>query len=250
MWAEKCYACAPSARHRAGLAGGVLRDLRIRKTAEEIDALREAGAAIDRVHDRIAEWLKPAVPTGDRPGHRRGDRGRGTRARRFLIVGSGPNGASTHHDVSDRVVQVGDPVVVDIGGTHRGRLLLRRNPHLRGGEPDAEFRRYYEVLLAAQKAPLRRGAAGYRLPGGGPSGPADHRRGRYGEYFIHRTGHGIGLERGTEDPYIVEWQRRPLGARYGLFRGAGNLPARPARARIEDIRVARRPRGAAESDTP
>jgi Xaa-Pro aminopeptidase len=238
MWAEKVL------RLRAGLpgvqqalAGGVLRDLRIRKTAEEIDALREAGAAIDRVHDRIAEWLKPGRTEREigrdiaeaivAEGHVRAD---------FVIVGSGPNGASPHHDVSDREVQVGDPVVVDIGGTTEAGYCSDETRTYAVGEPDAEFRRYYEVLRVAQHA-----ACDAVRPGIGCQ-EVDRVARRiiaeagYGEYFIHRTGHGIGLE-GHEDPYIVEGNAAALepGMAFSVEPGI-YLPGKHG-ARIEDIVV-------------
>jgi Xaa-Pro aminopeptidase len=219
------------------LAGGVLRDLRIRKTTEEIDALREAGAAIDRVHSRIGEWLRPGRSEREigrdiaeaivAEGHVRAD---------FVIVGSGPNGASPHHDVSDRVVQVGDPVVVDIGGTTEAGYCSDETRTYAVGEPDAEFRRYYEVLLAAQNA-----ACDAVRPGIGCQ-DVDRVARRiiaeagYGEYFIHRTGHGIGLE-GHEDPYIVEGNDAALepGMAFSVEPGI-YLPGRHG-ARIEDIVV-------------
>ena len=96
----------------------MLRELRMRKSAAEVEALREAGAAIDRVHARVGEWLRPGRTEREvgrdiaeaiiAEGHVTVD---------FVIVASGPNGASPHHEVSDRIIRAGEPVVVDIGGT-------------------------------------------------------------------------------------------------------------------------------------
>ncbi len=103
---------------RQALAGAALRGLRLRKSPAEIAALREAGAAIDRVHERVPGWLRPgrteqevaADIAGEivAQGHARAD---------FVIVGSGPNAAKPHHVPSARVLRAGDAVVVDIGGT-------------------------------------------------------------------------------------------------------------------------------------
>ncbi|MGH3164536.1 MAG: M24 family metallopeptidase, partial [Trebonia sp.] len=103
---------------RQVLASTVLSDLRMRKSPAEIEALRAAGAAIDRVHARVPEWLRAGVTEREVgakiaeailvEGHVSVD---------FTIVGSGPNAASPHHEVSDRVLLTGDVVVVDIGGT-------------------------------------------------------------------------------------------------------------------------------------
>src|SRR5262249_4358735 len=103
---------------RLGLASAGLRGLRVRKTGTEVAALRQAGAAIDRVHARVPEWLRPGRTEREvaadiagaivAEGHDRAD---------FVIVGSGPNAARPHHDPSGRVLAAGDSVVVDIGGT-------------------------------------------------------------------------------------------------------------------------------------
>ena len=99
------------------LATGVLRELRMVKDQAEIDALRRAGQAIDRVHARMGEFLKVGRTEAEvaaditaailAEGH--------TEAA-FVIVGSGPHGADPHHEVSERVVESGDVVVIDIGG--------------------------------------------------------------------------------------------------------------------------------------
>src|SRR3954447_6839651 len=99
------------------LAGPIVRELRMRKDAAEIESLRKAGAAIDRVHARVGEWLRPGRTEAEvgadisaaivEEGHTVAD---------FVIVASGPNGASPHHALSDRVIEAGDVVVVDIGG--------------------------------------------------------------------------------------------------------------------------------------
>jgi Xaa-Pro aminopeptidase len=238
MWAEKVL------RLRAGLpgveqllAGGVLRNLRIRKTDAEVDALRMAGAAIDRVHRRIGEWLRPGRTEREigrdiaeaivAEGHVRAD---------FVIVGSGPNGASPHHDVSDRVVEVGDVVVVDIGGTTEAGYCSDSTRTYAVGDPDPEFRRYYAVLLEAQIAAceaVRPGICAQEVDRVARNVIAT---GGYGDFFVHRTGHGIGLE-GHEHPYIVEGNSETLepGMAFSVEPGI-YLPDRHG-ARIEDIVV-------------
>jgi Xaa-Pro aminopeptidase len=238
MWAEKVLrlrAGIPGVEQR--LAGEVLRDLRIRKTAAEIEALREAGAAIDRVHDRIGEWLRPGRTEREigrdiadaivAEGHVRAD---------FVIVGSGPNGASPHHDVSDRVVEVGDVVVVDIGGTTEAGYCSDSTRTYAVGEPDPEFRRYYAVLLEAQEAACEAVRPGIGAQEVDRVARGVIEAGGYGEYFVHRTGHGIGLE-GHEHPYIVEGNTELLepGMAFSVEPGI-YLPARHG-ARIEDILV-------------
>jgi Xaa-Pro aminopeptidase len=238
MWAEKLLAFQDALPHaQAGLAGDVLSVLRMRKSAAEVAALRRAGAAIDRVHRRIGEWLRPgrterevAKDIADaiiEAGHVTVD---------FVIVGSGPNSASPHHEVSDRVVRAGDPVVVDIGGTTAEGYCSDSTRAYAVGEPPAAFRELYEVLLRAQTAqtaavrPLitaeELDAVGRDIIAGAG----------YGEHFIHRTGHGIGLET-HEEPYIVAGSKRPLEPGMAFSVEPGIYLPGTFGARIEDIAV-------------
>lgn len=185
------------------LATPVLRELRMRKDAAEIAALAEAGAAIDRVHARVAEWLRPGRTEAQvgadiaaaivEEGHARAD---------FVIVGSGPNGASPHHDVSDRVIEAGDVVVVDIGGPTPAGYNSDSTRTYVLGEPSAEVAEVYGVLQEAQErsvAAVRPGATAESIDAAAREVIAGA---GYGEYFIHRTGHGIGLDV-HEEPYIM-----------------------------------------------
>ena len=70
----------------------------------------------------------------------------------FVIVGSGPNGASPHHELSDRVILQGEPVVVDIGGTMPDGYCSDETRTYSVGQPPSEFSDYYAVLQAAQAA--------------------------------------------------------------------------------------------------
>ena len=105
-----------AAGRRQTLAGPVLRELRMRKDAAEVAALRAAGAAIDRVHARMAECSAGRTEAEVGADIAAAIVAEGHTEATFVIVGSGPNGASPHHDVSDRVIEAGDVVVVDIGG--------------------------------------------------------------------------------------------------------------------------------------
>ncbi|HEX6471832.1 MAG TPA: Xaa-Pro peptidase family protein [Streptosporangiaceae bacterium] len=217
-------------------AGTVLRGLRMRKSAAEVAALRAAGAAIDRVHR--------AVPALLRPGRTEREVGRdiaaaiiaeGHATADFVIVGSGPNGASPHHELSDRAIERGDVVVVDIGGTMPNGYCSDSTRTYAVGRPPADFLDYYEVLEAAQRA-AREAVA----PGVTPEAVDAAARGPisdagYGAYFVHRTGHGIGLET-HEDPYIVAGNTEPLAPGMAFSVEPGIYPG-PHGARIEDIVV-------------
>ncbi|RZS43761.1 Xaa-Pro aminopeptidase [Herbihabitans rhizosphaerae] len=220
------------------LAGPVLRELRMRKDAEEIDALREAGAAIDRVHARMAEWLKPGRTEAEvgadiaeaivAEGHATVE---------FVVVGAGPNGASPHHDVSERVIEAGDVVVVDIGGrTARGYNSDSTRTYAVGTPRDPDVAATYEVLRAAQAAAVaavRPEVNASTVDGAAREIIADA---GFGEYFIHRTGHGIGLDV-HEEPYIMAGNdlRLEPGMAFSVEPGI-YLPGRWG-ARIEDIVV-------------
>ncbi|EXU69837.1 dipeptidase [Streptomyces sp. PRh5] len=236
MWAEKVVAFrAVLPDTDQALAGEVLGRLRIRKSEAEAEALRRAGAAIDRVHARMGEWLRAgrterevgrdiaeAIVT---EGHVRVD---------FVIVGSGPHSASPHHELSDRVILPGDPVVVDIGGTTGDGYCSDSTRDYVVGEPPAEYRRLYEVLLTAQRAQtdaVRPGITAEQLDAIGRDVITDA---GFGPHFIHRTGHGIGLET-HEEPYIVAGSALPLepGMAFSVEPGI-YLPDRFG-ARIEDI---------------
>ena len=238
MWAEQVLrmrAALPGAEQT--LASGVIGDLRMRKSPDEVDALRRAGQAIDRVHARMAEFL--------RPGRTERDAGReiaaaildeGHTTVDFVIVGSGPNGASPHHEVGDRVLEPGDVVVVDIGGTTPEGYCSDCTRMYTLGEPPAEFVDYFRVLHEAQRA-----ACDHARPGvTAESVDAAARRvitdGGYGEAFIHRTGHGIGVET-HEEPYVVEGNTTVLEPGMAFSIEPGIYLAGKHGARIEDIVV-------------
>jgi Xaa-Pro aminopeptidase len=127
----------------------------------------------------------------------------------FVIVASGPNGASPHHEVSDRRLEVGDPVVVDIGGTMPSGYCSDSTRAYAIGHAPGEFLEYYRVLKEAQAravAAVRPGVPAEAIDATARAVIADA---GYGEFFIHRTGHGIGLET-HEEPYIVEGNSDPL----------------------------------------
>jgi Xaa-Pro aminopeptidase len=204
---------------RLELASGAMRPLRMRKTPAEVAALREAGEAIDRVHARVAGWLRAGRTEREigsqiteailAEGHVGVD---------FVIVGSGPNAASPHHEVSDRVLQAGDAVVVDIGGTM-----------------PSEFTAYYKVLRDAQEAACAAVRPGVTAESIDAAAREPIAAAGYGEAFFHRTGHGIGLE-GHEDPYIVAGNGEVLEPGMAFSVEPGIYPG-PHGARIEDIVV-------------
>ncbi len=218
------------------LASSVLSPLRMRKTAAEVEALREAGAAIDRVHAQVPDWIRAGVTERQvgakiaeailAEGHGHVD---------FVIVGSGPNAASPHHEVSDRVIEDGDVVVVDIGGTMPSGYCSDCTRTYAVGPAPEEFIAYYEVLKRAQEAATLSVRPGVTAESVDRTAREIIAEAGYGEWFIHRTGHGIGLE-SHEDPYIVEGNAIALEAGMAFSIEPGIYPG-PHGARIEDIVV-------------
>jgi Xaa-Pro aminopeptidase len=230
----------PSARLES--AGSVLRELRMIKDDEEIVLLRLAAEAADRVVEQIA--------AGRLMGRTEADVARDVRERllieghdraEFSIVAAGPNSASPHHEASDRVIKAGEPIVLDIGGTLAGYGSdITRTLWVTGGdpanEPDEAFLHLFAVLRAAQ----RRATAAVRP--GVPAEEIDATARRvieaeaYGERFIHRTGHGIGLE-GHEEPYLVAGNAEPLRPGMAFSVEPGIYLEGRYGARLEDIVV-------------
>jgi Xaa-Pro aminopeptidase len=224
------------------LASAVLRDLRMVKDADEIALLRLAAQAADRVVGQIA--------AGRLIGRTEADVAREVRERLvaeghdeslFAIVGSGPNSASPHHEASERVIEAGEPIVLDIGGTLGGYGSdVTRTLWVTGGDPaagpDERFRHLFAVLHGAQDAATRAVRPGVACAAIDAAARAPIEVEGYGEAFFHRTGHGIGLE-GHEDPYLVAGNDLPLqpGMAFSVEPGI-YLPGEYG-ARIEDIVV-------------
>ena len=221
---------------RQALAAGALRALRIRKTPAEVAALAEAGAAIDRVHASVPQWLRPGRTEREAAadiasaiaaqGHARID---------FVIVGSGPNAAKPHHEPSDRVLSRGDAVVVDIGGTMpSGYCSDCTRTYVLGAAPP-DMAAYYEVLAEAQEAACAAVRPGITAESVDAVARNMIAAAGHGEHFTHRTGHGIGLET-HEDPYIVAGNAEELEPGMAFSVEPGIYPG-PHGARIEDIVV-------------
>lgn len=238
MWAEKVLRlrdALPGVQQR--LAGEVISPLRMRKSPAEIEALRQAGAAIDRVHANVPNWLR-AGRTEREVGADIAEaiRAEGHATVDFVIVGSGPNGASPHHELSDRVIRPGDPVVVDIGGTTPAGYCSDCTRMYVVGEPSADFVASYEVLRHAQAAAVAHVRPGVTCASVDAAARDIIVEGGFGDLFIHRTGHGIGMQT-HEDPYIVQGNELQLepGMAFSIEPGI-YLPGRHG-ARIEDIVV-------------
>jgi Xaa-Pro aminopeptidase len=213
----------------------VMRRLRLRKTPEEIQALRDVGAAIDAVHARVPELL--------RPGRTEAEVGRDIAELiledhdevNFVIVASGPNGASPHHETGDRPLEPGDAVVVDIGGTRGGYCSDVTRDYAIGHLPDG-YAELHDVLERAQETAVQAVRPGVTAESIDAAARDVIAAAGYGERFIHRTGHGIGIEE-HEEPWIASGNDDPVAAGMAFSIEPGiYLPGRYG-ARIEDIVV-------------
>ena len=235
MWVEKAFGLQDASGRNVELAGKLLSDIREVKTAEEVVFLHEAGAAIDEVHSNMHKWLRPGRTEREvgkdiaeailAAGHVTVD---------FVIVASGPNGASPHHELSDRVIQSGEPVVVDIGGTMPSGYCSDCTRMYVCGQPTSEYLEHYQVLLAAQEAARMHARPGVSCESVDAAAREVLTAAGLGEQFIHRTGHGIGMET-HEEPYIVAGNKSLLVPGHAFSIEPGFYFAGKYGARIEDI---------------
>lgn len=235
MWAQKALGIQASFQAQVSAAGRLISDIRAVKDAAEITAIAQAGAAIDEVHNNMSLWLRPGRTEREvardiaeailASGHQRVD---------FVIVASGPNGASPHHDSSDRVIGVGEPVVVDIGGTMPSGYCSDSTRMYVCGEPSPEYLKHYEVLKTAQQHALDAVSVGMSGAQADSLARDILESNGLGEYFVHRTGHGLGLDT-HEEPYIVASNHEPLVAGNVFSIEPGFYIPGQFGARIEDI---------------
>ncbi|MGW0121418.1 aminopeptidase P family protein [Streptomyces sp. NPDC003327] len=208
--------------------------LRAVKDAHELSRIAAAAAAADRAYEEIltvrfagrreTEVAADLAALLLRFGHSQVD---------FTVVGSGPNGANPHHEAGERIIGRGDMVVLDFGGLKHGYGSdTTRTVHV--GEPTDEERRVHDLVREAQQAgfeAVRPGVACQEVDRAARKVITDA---GFGEYFIHRTGHGIGVTT-HEPPYMVEGEERPIvpGMCFSIEPGI-YLPGRFG-VRIEDI---------------
>ena len=211
-------------------------ELRIRKETAEIDLLRRAAQATDRVAARLAgvemegmserQLARLVSAWTVEEGHH---------VSTFNIVASGPNGASPHHEPGERSIAAGDLVVIDFGGRLQG-YCSDTTRTFAVGEPDPDQVRVHEVVQRAQREAVEAVRPGVVAADIDRTARDVIEDAGFGGYFIHRTGHGIGLE-AHEEPYIVEGNRRTVepGMAFSIEPGI-YLPGRFG-VRLEDIVV-------------
>ncbi|MGZ8571984.1 MAG: M24 family metallopeptidase [Actinomycetota bacterium] len=217
-------------------ASGVIGRLRARKDDDELAALRRAGRAADetfrqicdlpflgRREDEVASDLARMIVEN---GHDRAE---------FTIVASGPNAASPHHEPGGRTILPHDAVVMDFGG-ELGGYFSDTTRTVVVGEPSRAFSRVYELVLEAQLAAVDTVRPGVPIQEVDRAARRIIEAGGFGERFIHRTGHGIGLEV-HEPPYVIEGNDLPLEPGMTFSVEPGIYVEGEFGVRIEDIVV-------------
>lgn len=217
-------------------ADALIAPLRARKSAEEIEALQRAAIQADHAMQATIDACEPGVTEAElawvaETAFRR----EGADRAEFTLIASGPNGAFPHHHSGTRKLQEGDAIIIDIGASLNDyKSDITRMVFL--GEPSAEFLAAYEAVWTANeqgRAAVRPGIAAQEVDRATRGVLASR---SLGEYFIHRTGHGLGLEV-HEPPWIMEGNEASLaeGMVFSVEPGV-YLPGRYG-IRIEDIVV-------------
>ncbi len=221
----------------------VIGPLRAVKDESEITALRTAAAAVDRIAAKLQAGEIPLI--GRTEAEVSADLGQrilaeGHHRVNFAIVAAGENAASPHHEPGSRVIQPGEVVLCDFGGTMADAFGIGYCSDITRcvvtGEPTAKMSEVYSLLHEAERVGRAAGGVGVPAEDVDTATRSIIDDGGYGEWFMHRTGHGIGVEE-HEDPYIVLGNRHPLvvGNAYSVEPGI-YLPGEFG-FRLEDIVV-------------
>ena len=183
--------------------------LRAVKDENELARLTAAGGAADATYDQILQVRF----SGRRESDVAGDladllRSHGHEQVDFTVVGSGPNGANPHHEAGSRVIEVADCVVLDFGGLMFG-YGSDTSRTVCVGEPTPKIREVHEIVRLAQQAGVDAVRPGVACQEIDRAARRVITEAGYGEQFIHRTGHGIGVTT-HEPPYMIEGEEQPL----------------------------------------
>ena len=232
----------PGASWRKG--SDVTGPIRAVKDAAEVAALRRAAQAADRVAAELQAGRIPLV--GRTEAEVSADLGRrlldeGHHRVNFAIVAAGANAASPHHEPGARRIEAGEVVLCDFGGTmHDADGVGYCSDITRCvsiGEPAPDVAEAYAVLLEAQQAAVAAATVGNPCEEVDATARRIIAAGGYGELFVHRTGHGIGVEE-HEDPYVVAGNATPLVAGHAFSIEPGIYAPGRWGMRLEDIVVA------------
>ncbi len=240
MWSRFLVELINQSPHlRYSRANEIVGELRMRKDATEIAALTAAGQAIDRVARQLHSGAIPLIGRTEAAvsadmsarivaeGHDKVN---------FAIVAAGENAASPHHHPGSRVIREGEIVLCDFGGTMNG-YCSDTTRCVFTGTPSQEVAEAYAVLKAAEAAGVQAGVVGRSCESVDQAARSIIDAAGFGEYFVHRTGHGIGMEE-HEDPYMVAGNTLPIEAGFAFSVEPGIYVPGKWGMRLEDIVVA------------
>ncbi|NIA25527.1 MAG: M24 family metallopeptidase [Gammaproteobacteria bacterium] len=217
-------------------ASSIVAPMRRVKDAGEQRALVEVGAAADRVMETIQRGQIPLVGRTERDVAetvRRALLESGHESVEFVIVAAGPNAASPHHFPSEREIQPGELVLFDFGGRRAG-YNSDTTRCVAVGNVGAEVDEAYQVLQAAQEAGVNAARVGLSCQDVDRAARSVIDAAGYGEQFLHRTGHGIGLNV-HETPFMIEGNELPIEPGFAFSVEPGIYVEGKWGMRIEDI---------------
>ncbi len=182
--------------------------LRMRKSEEELDLLRKAGCAADKAYDMLCQFKLSGMSEKEVQQELMHLLMQAGTPEAFCLVATGENTSSPHHEVSDRIVHERDAVWVDFGGKCEGyNADCTRTLHV--GSPQSEYVRVYDIVRRAQETTVLSIRPGMTCQEVDRIARSIIQDAGYGASFIHRTGHGLGLDV-HEHPYIVEGNHQVL----------------------------------------
>ena len=218
-------------------ASETIKMVRSRKSAEEIELLKKAASIADAAlaelvtmkfsgrteREIMNEIQRLLIANGDE-------------VMSFCIVGTGENSAIPHHNSSDRVIQPGEPVLLDFGGAYHGYQSDMTRMVWCGDGPNEEFAKVYNIVNEARRAGHKAVKPGVTCESVDAATRAVIANAGYGEYFIHRTGHGLGIDL-HEDPYIIPGNSELLAEGMVFSIEPGIYLSGRFGVRIEDIAI-------------
>jgi len=223
-----------------GLADELLDELRMRKDEAALGALGRAADAADRAMTVVREIGSDAVGMTEADLAARIETeltAAGGEALSFEpIVGSGPNGAMPHHTHDERIIEAAEPVVVDFGTRVDGYPSDQTRTVVFDGEPSDEFIKVHRIVQQAQQAAIETIEPGVTAGAVDAAAREGIEAAGYGEQFIHRTGHGVGLDI-HEEPMIVDGSDRLLEPQMVFSVEPGVYLSGKFGVRIEDLVV-------------
>jgi Xaa-Pro aminopeptidase len=169
-------------------------DQRLIKSKDEIDALRSSAAKLSKGYENLPEILRAGRSEKEAAFEvQRALTDAGTNLD-FCGLQSGPNSAVPHSLTSSRKFSQGDMIVVDISATDESGYYADFTRTFCVGNPSEEQRRVYDIVKNAQSKGVNSASPGVTAKALDRDVRAIIEKSGYGEYFVHRTGHGLGLE--------------------------------------------------------